>query len=576
MASLKEVKSKTLGSLAAVQTILEKYPVLVTVDSLKSVNVSMNSMDFLVDILKTLGAYEGLIDWLARYLTVALPALETVVKTILKTNFKNTIACSIDPFIPDVDENDPLSSDYFASGVTIDLAELDMTGMLRTYPLDEKIGQYFYFGTEGMKLPKELKGAQDFNAFLWYIINKANEYVPLKDAPADKGYGKVTDDPNGDNTWTNIWSNGKKDKDSNTGTVPADKIHGIAVLNFEEQSFPFNNKLRFRIHEWYKGKYTITINGVTMRKNATIFEFNNDYINSIKLFDAKVVAAQLIDNLCGALSFSANYSIEQNYIRGQVDQIIKRIVEAPDSKVDNCWFSFSNEEYDELLKKATLQHAGLYAYSGDTNNATSIDADSLLSSLSGMSSAATLEEQTSIIKNTFLDVSGKLGSDAVVEAKDSFSFRLNIVEQLVKNLCGVIIQSILSPKVYLLFIINSKFMGKLSGPESIKDIPTYFQEFLESSMTLLAQIIEEVKDEILQSVLDYVLELLKPLAAQLTTRIAKETIRDFQELMAQLLQSCLLSGWGGSSSYGGENAIDKVNYADIIPQETTPQSSSTC
>lgn len=570
MATAKETKSKTLGSLAAVQTILERYPVLVTVDSFKGVNMSLDSTTFLIDILKTLGAYESLVDWLSNYLATALPALETSVKAILKTNFKNTVACSIDPFIPSQDPDDIYSSDYFASGVTVDLAELDLTGMLRTYPLDPKNGQYYYFGTGDMKTPSDLKDCQDFNAFLWYVINKAPEYTPTR----DWGDGsRVTNDSGMTNTWTDRWSS--KRGDAAGQDDPDNPPKGIAILNFEEKSFPFNNKLRFRIHERYKDKYVKEIGGVEMKKNAFIFEFNNDYINSVKLFDPKVVAAQLVDNLCGCLSFTAGYSVDQLYVKGQVAQIVKRIIDAPDTQVDDCWFSFSNDEYDELLRQATLQHSGLYPFSGDTLSASSIDPSTLLSGLSGMSSAATLQEQTSVIKNTILDVAGQLGSPGVVSATDRFSFRLNIVERLIQNLCGVIIMSILSPKVYLLFIINSKFMGRLDGPGSIKDVPTYFQEFLRSSGALLAQIVHSVKEEILQSLLDFVLEQLRPLAAQLTSEIARETIRNYQELLAQLLQCISLFGRNGNGT-GVDNTIDNVDYADIIPQETEPVNASTC
>lgn len=559
--NIKEEKSKALGAIAAAQTLLERYPVLVTVDSFKSVNISYDPTDFLLDTLKTLGAYEGLIDWLSNYLVTTLPVLENVIKTILKTNFKNTIACSINPFIPNKDPNDINSSDYFASGITIDLAELDMTGMLRTCPLDKEIGQYFYFGMEDKLSPNQLVNSIDFNAFLWYIINKAPEYVPLTPWSGDTGTTRtyVTDDTNKTNTWTNIYSA------ANSGNT-----HSIAVLNFEEKSFPFNNMLRFRISPYYKDRYNENIGGIQVKKNATIFEFNNDYINSIKLFDAKVVAAQLIDNLTGALAFNAGYSIEDIYIKGEIDQIIKRVLSAPDTEVNDCWFSFSNKEYDDLMEKATLQHAGLFKYSGEVESASSIDPKTLFSGLSGMTGNATLQEQTTIIKNTFTEVSGQLGSDDIVESRDKFNFRLNIVSELVKNLAGVVIQSILSPKIYLLFVINSRLMGKLSGPESLKDIPVYFREFIESSMTLLTQIILEIRDEILQSLLDYLLEQLRPLAELLASKLAVESIKYYKELLAQLIQAC------GSINFRSSQInsnIDNVDYADILPVESTPQTS---
>lgn len=576
----KEEKSKALEAIATAKTLLEHYPILTNVNSFKSINVSADPTHFIIEALKTLGAYEELVDWLSRYLVTMLPVLETVIKTVLKTNLKNTVACSINPFIPDKDPNDVNSSDYFSDGITVDLGQLDLTGMLRTCPLDKKIGRYFYFGTENMIAPSQLVNAIDFNAFLYYIINNAPEYVPLiawngrgggdtdtdwdgeNDSNSNGAYGDsyVANDENRSNTWTNLYSA------SNSG-----KTHPIAILNFEEKSFPFNNVLRFRISSYYKDKHVKTIDGVQVKKNAMIFEFNNDYINSIKLFDAKVVAAQLIDNLTGALSFNAGYSIEDICFKGKIDQIIKRVLETPDTEINDCWFSFSNKEYDELLEKATLQHAGLFKYSGEVESATSIDPQALFNTLSGMSENATLQEQTTIIKNAFIEVSGQLGSDDIVESRDKFSFRLNIISQLIRDLAAVVVKSILSPKIYLLFIVNAKLMGKLSAPNGLKDIPAYFEEFLESSMALLTQIILEVRDEILKSLFEYLLEQLKPLAALLSSKLVVESNRYYMELLAQLIK--LMSfNWGARQV---NSNIANVDYADILPVESAPKE-STC
>ena len=78
----------------------------------------------------------------------------------------------------------------------------------------------------------------------------------------------------------------------------------------------------------------------------TLIEFNYDYITSLKLFDSKVVAAQLLDQLTGLLNIDLSISYARQLIKNETLKMVQDIVESDDSVVSDCFFTFSNSDYD--------------------------------------------------------------------------------------------------------------------------------------------------------------------------------------------------------------------------------------
>lgn len=60
-------------------------------------------------------------------------------------------------------------------------------------------------------------------------------------------------------------------------------------------------------------------------------------MSSIKLFDSKVVAAQLLDKLTNALSINMSLTFNQQLIKYEVSEIVKSVVETDDSEVSDCF-----------------------------------------------------------------------------------------------------------------------------------------------------------------------------------------------------------------------------------------------
>ena len=638
MANVKQVKDDALAIINAALTILDKFPDLGSANVGLSVNTSTNPFTFLMDAFKNTTGYDTLIRILSNFIVVALEPLELTIKGILLSNIKNLISCSINPFIPD---------DLLRDGIVFDLRQLDITDMLKTCPIDPKIGKYFYFGCDEMTIADETRNSKDFNALLWYMKNRA-----LK---------------------REVWNN-KREEDESNGKRPSidkkdEKIDGVITLEYNERAStiknaqggamsiqtPFNNSLHVFIgnsdvmnppsyenieninnkiqslnddiksieneitqieedeqnaltsfeeqhitqeeyeqkskslQEQKENKYKEIDNKTQEIKfksqelqNAksvfkqslsskqykdiklnyyyrkTLIEFNYDYIISLKLFDAKVVAAQLLDQLTGLLNIDLSLSYARQLIKNETIKMVQDIVESDDTVVSDCFFSFSNTDYDKMLQKSELVRSGLFTINGEENSSASIDPASILDSLNGINANATQEEILSIIEGSLTEISGTI-SNVNYEEKGNVNFgvRMNFIENLMNHLACVITFSVLSPKLYLLILINLKTLG-METNFNLNDFIAMFKQ-------LIVALIRGIRDALIQYLVDELMKLLSDIAAAVAVKISTEQALYYARLIKRLID-CLKR-----KDQTFDWQMDEVNHADIIQENEEPK-----
>jgi hypothetical protein len=126
----------------------------------------------------------------------------------------------------------------------------------------------------------------------------------------------------------------------------------------------------------------------------------------------------------------------------------------------------------------------------------------------------------------------------------------------VKQTVVQIVLQVLSPKVGILFAINSQILGDVGD---LND----WENFLKHFDNLIANIVESVKDIIVKELYNFMMQQLKPLLELLISKLALETIKYYKELIQNLILNCIpLLRFGGGDALNTQ--IDNVNYADII------------
>lgn len=537
-----------------------------------------------------------------------LDVIEEGIKYLLLANVKNMFTCSINPMIPkDVLKypvDNPDDGLISSKGIVIPLSTIDMFNALDKHP-GNKEGKNYYF--DNNMVSKDFWKSSDFNVFLWYIINKGtninneglkkiwdNRIKYRRTKFTKEGESKDIFRTNffntfkGNNTYISaneIEELKKYEKNTKKETKKAAKEEG--TYNRKEQRAKYLKKQYILVDyneisptvttpntitiwlnaDRYRHKVNLSDN-LSMYYNSTIFEFNYDYIMSLKLFDSKTIVAHVINSLFDftrksvSSVFNSKYSFEEEVIAGMVGKIVTKVMEDGDTKINDCFFTFSNDEYDKLLTETENRKKDGHQFGELIGNFSEEEINEINNSINNISSASSIVEQQDIIKNLFNGVSEATSAkNGEVLSTDKFIFGGNIVLDLIKQSVTQIVLQVLSPKVMLLYALNSYFMGDVSDGDFSK---INVEGLLKGLQNLIIDMVKLVLELIVKELLRELLLKIKDLLNAAYKKIIKERLDYYIEIIKGLIS---LIEMFYNSFAGGDNpnsVIDNVNYADIV------------
>lgn len=540
--------NNVFNEIGAMQTLVENFPMsLITFGNL-NFSTSFDVLSILFKLFKNFDR-EKLINKLTDVLcgsvkdysdgTGFISQIEEIVKMALEANIANVFNCSTNPII----SNDLL--DYYVglgedisrsgNGIVLDVSEIDMMGVLNKNPFLGN-NDKFYFDIENYNANSVWK-SKDFNAFLWYIINKSDksqdEEVIWDDRYRASIYGGK--------------KNGKKE---------------IIRCTYIDENYPNSDKIKVQLcgarddkpANYFKTGFGKTIKGKEWRLNKTIFEFNHEFLSSIKLYEPKVIIAEMVEYLLGTGNLTVNlgFSVNEQIIQGKIQEIIKTVIESNDIEINDCYFSFSNEDYNNMLETSERNRFNI------VNNGESffeVDPNSILDSLSGINSKSTSLDDKSSISKTLYDISAIPAQDP--ESHYNIDLKYDWSFEIIRMFVYPFIRPLFTPKVMFLLIVNRKIMGEIThtGPE----------ELLKSLFIIIKDIIVKIKDLIVDMFLNFILEELSSLLALFASKLFLETLNTYRSLLNEIFEKCSIPFLPTVGN------IDNVNYADITPTKTEPE-----
>lgn len=309
-----------------------------------------------------------------------------------------------------------------------------------------------------------------------------------------------------------------------------------------DQYFPFLNSGDHR--NYYYGR--------------TLIEWNIDYIWSLKLFDAKSLTARLLDCLTGMLTIDLNLSYKQQLVKNEVTKMVKMISESDDIVVSDCFFTFSNDDYDMMSRQAELRKAGLLSFNGDELSAVKINAEDILSSLNEINDSASEEKIQNVIEGSLKEISKQLTNTSYeMNDKVNFGIQMNFIENILNSLAYTLVMSVLSPKVYLLLLINLKIIGRESNFN--------LEGFLGQYKQLIADLIRSIRDQLLEYLQRELMMIIGDLVKELTIKLSLEQAEYYARLIKKLID-CFKR-----KKNTLDFNLDNVDYADILPSEEEPK-----
>ena len=637
MSKIRDSKTKVLGYISAIRTMLDNYPQPKLSDSMEALLNSNTPFGFLMNLLQICGVSSAdLLNWVAKILCGQeviqtwvnkgvenignaindnpksklaqgfLDGIEEVIRVLLLTNVKNMFTCSINPFIPDEVLKSPNGcvinneiSFNGGSGIKIPLSTIDMFNTLYHSPTS-LFGSALYFDTDYGS--NEIWKSTDFNAFLWYVINRGTNVKPenykliwdnrvrkrkqlSSNEILKKNFFNIV---NGDGsfisinkeekyegkTYPNRPSSEDKRKEKKDNNKTQKKQYIIVEYNERDNttiSLPDVLTVYLNADRYVK-KFE---NNFFIKK--TVFEFNFDYIYSLKLFDSKVIVANVINSLLGVVNsataslLNGKYSLQQKIIAGKVGEIVKELINGEDTIINDCFFSFSNDEYEALLNETELKQFNQYQFGDISGEISSEDAKEIIDKINNIGNAGTLEEVQTNIANVFENVASVTAAqNQNVEITDKFTFGNNILFELIKESVVQIVMQVLSPKVIMLFAINSYFMGDITDGDFSK---INIQNFLKGLTNLIVSITKQVFDLLIKELIQFLMDEIRPLLILMAEKLLLERVRFYINLFKRLyaLLMMFISAYKTNKPI---SVIDNVNYADIVPSQNEPPKNS--
>ena len=458
-------KSDLFGQIAALRVTSESYPNFYISNSLPSISQSKNSLEFLVDLTKSLIGFEALKETLVDILTHNLEDIEDDVKKSLKSALKSLVSCGVNPSLPNSFIND---------GIDLELRNIDFLDLFKINPTSDAGKLLYNDVNSGFN-------SNDFNTFLYEVIQ--------------------------DNGGTSSWGN---------------QTLGVNILdvNFIQQANTVNapnNVINF------KSSSTFT--------SDKLIEFNNRYIDSIKLFNTNKIINSVIDSIFGTISFKVGRNKRKIENEEKINDIIDKIINADDEVIDNSFFTFSNQEIADIENKAELRRKG-YTLVETCDNIKSripfesiVELDNQLDSLNDSSSPEFIEQKANIVRNSLDELAQQSANN--VNSNDKFTVQLNFIERMLKTIMKSLIGVLLSPKLISVMALNHMIVNGNTF-NSVED-------FMKQNKILVNEILISIRESIVSIILDRVLKEIKTLVSEnvIATQIERVKIQKTQ--LASLL-----------------------------------------
>ena len=301
----------------------------------------------------------------------------------------------------------------------------------------------------------------------------------------------------------------------------------------------------------------------------TVYEFNYDYIMSLRLFDPKVVAASLLK---AALNTDIEYNITSKKAerREMVRQTVKSIIESSEnseSEITDCFYNFSNDKYERLNRIAEEKRLHINRVGDSTVKSNYENVQNILNEYDDN---ATLETKTDVLTRAINSASVE-ASNGLENASDKGQVERNFICNIIQNLLNAIVDGILSPKVLMLLQVNQKIMDSEIDESMFKtSLKSAERQLLEAMSDIILGVIKEVIDMVCTELLNMLLKQLEPLKNLMIDLVANEKAKRYRELVQTIINNCAPLAFDILSLFGNQfdnTVITNVDYADIDRNE---------
>jgi len=298
--------------------------------------------------------------------------------------------------------------------------------------------------------------------------------------------------------------NGLQSSDLNTFIHAVIQDDGVehawkGILNFKFVSLDANG---------VNPNNSLIIKATALYENKSFNDLNNDFVDSIKLFDTANIINKVMDIIFGSISFNLKKTSKQLEIEGKINAVVDKLVDLDEEDIiSDDYFTFNNEELSKIQTEADNRKRGFIELETSSKVSATISEQQLVALSQEMGTAVTKKEQKDVLTKN-LGAMAKSNTANSRNKADNSTIEVNFIQSIIANLLKAIIGVLLTPKIVSLFLINFKVVN---GPEAKFENGI---DFIKKNNNLFKVIVKAIT-----------LELSKLLVAIVLKHIAKLTLK---------------------------------------------------
>lgn len=275
---------------------------------------------------------------------------------------------------------------------------------------------------------------------------------------------------------------------------------------------------------------TFTIKANQSYNTKTLNDLNNNFIDSLTLFNTENIVSRIIDIIFGSISVSIKKTRKQleteEKINTVVDKMVNDDLNAKESEGDgDSFFTFNNDEVSVIERRSAERQKGVIRIRTSENTEGSVPVTNLTAFTNEMSSSTSTQDKKKTLSDN-LDKMANNSANNVKNGGDKISVKLNFIQLLITNLIKAIIGIILSPKIVMIFLINYKIVY---GPSASFSDPV---DFIKKNQKLFKQIMKRIAGMVIRILLAIAMQKIAKLVAD--AQMKKQTEKN-KNKVAQLL-----------------------------------------
>ncbi len=236
----------------------------------------------------------------------------------------------------------------------------------------------------------------------------------------------------------------------------------------------------------------LTIKCNALYDNKSLNQLNDNFIDSLDLFESNQIVNKIIDFMFGSISFNLGKTNKQLEMEAKINDVIDRMANADvNHEITDDYFTFSNDEIAEQQSLANDRKNGIIRVKTSVETKATMPISYLENLTSDLNVATSLVQKRDIINNSLNAMSDDLASQ-VPNTQDSQTVKVSFFKDMIKNLIKAITSVLLSPKIIVIFLINFKI---IFGIASSFSSPI---DFIKKNRALFDAVIKEITNIIIQ------------------------------------------------------------------------------